>query len=160
MKIINGVLLFTAGTVVGFTFCGISVVKKILNTKDIREATIKIISKRIENVIYAPKKVSSKKESYSYKKPRNYVYYTFFSEEEAQEVLYDLYAIKESYGVVTVADLNELLEVIDSETDEEMGWRDLSGACVFPILEGQHKQYLMKLPRPESIKEGNNNENR
>lgn len=67
--------------------------------------------------------------------------------EDAEVVLERMKDIIDGYGVVTVGDLCELLEVSAPHTYEKWGWDYLTGVQVKPIREG----YLLDLPPPQPI---------
>lgn len=62
---------------------------------------------------------------------------------EAEEVLSRLVDLVEEYGMVSVADLYELVGVTSSFTDNKYGWTNLSSASVERVRDG----YLIRLPR-------------
>lgn len=68
---------------------------------------------------------------------------------EAEDVLSRMIEIMDEYdGMVSVADLYELVGVSSKYTDNNYGWTDLSSARVERVREG----YLLKLPRIQSLK--------
>jgi hypothetical protein len=67
--------------------------------------------------------------------------------QEAQKTLESLADIFDHYEVATVADLNELLGLPATYTDNNWGWTHLLGAEVVHIREG----YLLHLPPVEPI---------
>lgn len=69
------------------------------------------------------------------------------SREEADEVLEMMNNIIESYDVVSVADLNELVGAPTTYQDQNWGWTFLGDAQVRQIREG----YLIELPEAEPI---------
>lgn len=69
------------------------------------------------------------------------------SREEAESVLERMSDIIDSYDVVSVADLNELVGFPSNHVDNKWGWINLAGSEVRQIREG----YLLDLPGPEPI---------
>lgn len=69
---------------------------------------------------------------------------------DATNVLEKMYEIleNEQYGVVTVADLNNMLKQTSEYTDHKWGWTDLRGSTVRAIREG----FLLILPEPEDLR--------
>lgn len=66
---------------------------------------------------------------------------------EAEEVLSAMEDIRDQYGMVTVADLNDLVGVTGQYTDNKYGWTSLRTAEVVHVRDG----YMLKLPRAVPI---------
>lgn len=62
---------------------------------------------------------------------------------EAEEVLLRMNEIIEEYGMVSVADMYDLVGVTGSYTDNKYGWKNLSNAEPVRVRDG----YLLKLPK-------------
>lgn len=62
---------------------------------------------------------------------------------EAEEVLSRMDELLDTYGVVSVADLYDLVGVTGSFTDNKYGWMSLASAKVVPVRGGG---YMLKLP--------------
>ena len=67
---------------------------------------------------------------------------------EAEEVLDQLNALIDTYGIASVADLYDLVGVARNYTDNKYGWTNLASAGVDRTREG----YVIKLPRALPIK--------
>lgn len=65
------------------------------------------------------------------------------SRAEAEEVLNSMDDLLERYGLVSVADLYDLVGVTGNYTDNKYGWTNLRNASVQRLRDG----YLLKLPR-------------
>lgn len=65
------------------------------------------------------------------------------SRAEAEEVLNSMDDLLERYGLVSVADLYDLVGVTGNYTDNKYGWTNLRHASVQRLRDG----YLLKLPR-------------
>lgn len=65
----------------------------------------------------------------------------------ATNVIDQMYALLSQYGVVTVADLYDLVDFESNHADKRFGWTALTGAGVDRIRNG----YVLDLPRPESL---------
>lgn len=63
---------------------------------------------------------------------------------DAQEVLTNLEALIEAYGVATIADYYDLVGVDTSFVDYKHGWEDLGDTAITRLFEG----YLLSLPQP------------
>lgn len=66
---------------------------------------------------------------------------------EAQEVLDRMDELISSYGVVSVADLYDLVGITGSWTDNKYGWTNLRDADVIRVRDG----YMIKMPRAKVI---------
>ena len=66
---------------------------------------------------------------------------------EAEEVLSHLVDLIIDYGMASVADLYELVDVTGDFTDNKYGWTDLSSASVSRVRGG----YLLNLPRTRPL---------
>lgn len=66
---------------------------------------------------------------------------------ESDHVLDEMQGIIEQYGVVSVADLYELVGITSEFTDQSFGWTDLATSSVRRVREG----WTLDLPRPRII---------
>lgn len=66
---------------------------------------------------------------------------------EAEEVLNAMDGILDTYGMVSVADLNDLVGVTGQYTDNKYGWSSIRTAEVVRVRDG----YMLKLPRATII---------
>lgn len=62
---------------------------------------------------------------------------------EAEEVLTRMDEIMELYGLVTVADLHDLVGITGNYTDQKYGWTNIRSAEAVRVRDG----YLLKLPK-------------
>lgn len=62
---------------------------------------------------------------------------------EAEEVLTKMDDLIDTYGIVSVADLYELVGIDGNYTDNKYGWTDLRNANVVRLRDG----YMLKLPK-------------
>lgn len=128
----------------------------------IKKAISDIVRNGIDMILYGEKKGStSSKISYRsyYDKDRDRNDYTrsrttgssrydhediiLDSKGEAEEVLCRMDELISMYGVVSIADLNDLVGKDGNYTDNKYGWTDLRTATTPRVREG----YLLKLPR-------------
>lgn len=102
--------------------------------------------------------LSSVKEQDARKAALSYEEVIFTTYELAQEVLDDMYDYIDNYKVVSVLDLYSFIkerienpECLDSKgfTDDDYGWKDLTGAKIRPVRGGG---FVLNLPRPRYIK--------
>lgn len=66
---------------------------------------------------------------------------------EAEEVLLRMDELIETYGLVSVADLYDLVGVTGSYTDNKYGWTDIRMGSVIRVRDG----YMIKLPKASPI---------
>lgn len=66
---------------------------------------------------------------------------------EAEGVIDQLYEVVSRYGVVSVADLYEMVGISSTHVDNRWGWQDLHGAGVTRVRGG----FLLDLPEPEPL---------
>jgi len=62
---------------------------------------------------------------------------------EAEEVLSKMDELISTYGVVSVADLYDLVGITGNYTDNKYGWTDIRSASVIRVRDG----YMLKLPK-------------
>lgn len=62
---------------------------------------------------------------------------------EAEDVLFRMDELIESYGLVSVADLYDLVGISSNYTDNKYGWTDIRSAKVVRVRDG----YLLKFPK-------------
>lgn len=66
---------------------------------------------------------------------------------EAEDVLSRMDELIDTYGIVSVADLYDLVGISGNYTDNKYGWTDIRSARVVPVRDG----YLIKLPRALAV---------
>lgn len=66
----------------------------------------------------------------------------FGTKEDAEEVIYNLKKIIDDYGVVSVADLYDLSEIVGSYKDNTYGWTDINSVKTVEVTHG----YSLVLP--------------
>ena len=62
---------------------------------------------------------------------------------EAEDVLFRMDELIDTYGVVSVADFYDLVGITGNYTDNKYGWSDIRNASVVRVREG----YMIKLPK-------------
>jgi hypothetical protein len=62
---------------------------------------------------------------------------------EAEDVLSRMDELAETYGIVSVADLYDLVGITGNYTDNKYGWTDVRSASVVRVRDG----YMLKLPK-------------
>lgn len=66
---------------------------------------------------------------------------------EAEEVLVRMDELIDTYGIVSVADLYDLVGITGNYTDNKYGWTDVRSASVVRVRDG----YMIKLPRAMAL---------
>lgn len=74
---------------------------------------------------------------------RDYDNITLDTRGEAEDILTSMDELISVYGIVSVADLYDLVGIVGSYTDNKYGWTNLKTAKVIPTRDG----YKLKLPR-------------
>lgn len=132
----------------------------------IKKAISDIITNGCDMLLYgdtAPKKSRSRSDKVSYRdyydrddrKVSSHPISTRYSYDEivldtrseAEEVLERMDELLETYGMVSVADLYDLVGMSCEYTDNKYGWTNLRSADVIHVRDG----FLLKLPRPYPI---------
>lgn len=62
---------------------------------------------------------------------------------DAEAVIMAMDELIEAYGIVSIADFNELVGVSGQYTDNNYGWSDIRSAKVVPVRDG----YIIKMPK-------------
>ena len=62
---------------------------------------------------------------------------------EAEKVLQSMDDLIDTYGIVSVADYYDLVDVTSQYTDNHYGWTDIRNARVVRVSDG----YMIKLPK-------------
>lgn len=109
--------------------------------------------KRRSNVDYVSYSRYSDRDRDDRRSSRSSIGYTYDdiildSRREAEEVLDKLYELLDQYGVVSVADYYDLVNVSGEYTDNNYGWTHLRNAEIIRDRDG----YVIKLPKATSIK--------
>lgn len=129
----------------------------------IKKAISDIITNGIDMILYGgngrtKKNSTASKVSYRsfYEKPserrdygttsvRGYSYddIILYNRGDAEDVIYRMEELISMYGLVSVADLYELVGITGSYTDNKYGWYDIRSASVVRVRDG----YLLKFPK-------------
>lgn len=153
MKYGKEIGLVVASSLVGFVLGGISVINAELKCKAIRTAFVKVITDKITDVIFGPQGRENCKAGVSYHNYYNHYKsinvndIVFDTRRDAETVLDAMVDIKNTYDVVTVADLYELSDLSSNYNDNRYGWTDISGCKTVRVRDG----YILKLPRAQFL---------
>lgn len=74
------------------------------------------------------------------------------SKGEAEEVLDRMEELIDTYGMVTVADLYDLVGITCNYTDNKYGWTSIHNAEAVRVRDGNSYGYMLKLPKVMVIK--------
>lgn len=88
--------------------------------------------------------------SSSYKQKETYISpfeYEFDSRTDAENVLIELKNMLHEYGMVSIADLTEMLQITGEYTDNRYGWTNLDNARISRTRDG----YILDLPKARPI---------
>lgn len=88
--------------------------------------------------------------SNGYKQKESYISpfdYEFDSRIDAENVLMELRGALKEYGIVSIADLTELLQITGEYTDNRYGWTNLDNARITRTRDG----YVLDLPKARPI---------
>lgn len=94
---------------------------------------------------YSSNQTNQNRTTPSYKEENREI--IFESRGEAEDVLIQLNEIIERYHMVSMSDLNDILNVTGPYTDQKYGWTDLSTATTSKVREG----YALRLPRVRAL---------
>lgn len=72
----------------------------------------------------------------------------FATRPEAELTLERMFDLLEKYGVVTIADMNSLIDRTSNYTDQKWGWTNLHGSN---IMRDRQSGYILELPRVTPI---------
>jgi len=105
---------------------------------------------------FSPSKISykdysddrSRRNNYSGPSVTNYENIIIESRGEAEDVLYRMDELIDEFGLVSVADLYDLVGISGNYTDNRYGWTDILSAKAVPVRDG----YILKLPRALAFK--------
>lgn len=85
--------------------------------------------------------------NYSTKNERNVDVVVFDRRDDAEEVLFHMDEILKNYGLITIADYNDLVGIPGQYTDNRFGWTSIRNARVVHSRDG----YIIELPRATVI---------
>ena len=146
--------MFAGGAIVGTVIGGAVVIYNAVTSKTIGPAIAKAIAEKlVDSVIDKPERVSYKKSnkvsyrSYSYRNSKFDTDILFNTYDEAVKVRDALVDIHENYGLITVADLYDLVGIDTNYTANKYGWVNIH---TIPI-EQDRNGYILKMPRPMPV---------
>lgn len=152
MKYIKEMALFAGGFVIG----GVVVIRKVIASETIRKVMTDQLAKKITDVLYdePPFKTQTHLNYTSYytnKGTKHRAYHfddiVLANRKDAEQVLSQLSDVITTYGQASVADLYDLVGVINEFTDNCYGWTSSDSMYVIHIRDG----YKLKLPKPSLL---------
>lgn len=132
--------VFSLGLTLGFVIGATHAVEKMMSVDEIRKACANRVANKISNFLYG-------------KCQGNYSYDLSFTTQEAcEKAWHDICDVIQLYGLVTVADVNEITGVKSSSyEDTKRGWAGTIGMSIRPEKDGT---WTIHLPEPKRLPRG------
>lgn len=133
--------VFSLGLTLGFVIGATHAVEKMMSVDEIRKACANRIANKISNFLYGKSYCS-----YSYD-------LSFTTQEDCEKAWHDICDVIQLYGLVTIADVNEIAGVKSSSyEDTKRGWAGTIGMSIRPEKDGT---WTIHLPEPKRLPRGN-----
>lgn len=129
--------VFSLGLTLGFVIGATHAVEKMMSVDEIRKACANRVANKISNFLYG-------------KCQGNYSYdLSFTAQEDCEKAWHDICDVIQLYGLVTVADVNEITGVKSSSyEDTKRGWAGTIGMSIRPEKDGT---WTIHLPEPKRL---------
>lgn len=129
--------VFSLGLTLGFVIGATHAVEKMMSVDEIRKACTNRVANKISNFLYG-------------KYQCNYSYdLRFTTQEYCEKAWHDICDVIQLYGLVTVADVNEIAGVKSSSyEDTKRGWAGTIGMSIRPEKDGT---WTIHLPEPKRL---------
>lgn len=104
------------------------------------------VASKVSYQKYYDRSSNDRRDRYSTTRTRSGYYYddvVLDSRGEAEDVIMRMDELISTYGLVSVADLYDLVGITSSYTDNKYGWTDVRNASIIRIRDG----YVIKMPR-------------
>ena len=132
--------VFSLGLTLGFVIGATHAVEKMMSVDEIRKACANRIANKISNFLYGKSYCS-----YSYD-------WRFATQEDCEKAWHDICDLIQLYGMITVAEINEISGVKSSSyEDTKRGWAGTIGMSIRPEKDGTWKIHL---PEPKRLPRG------
>lgn len=129
--------VFSLGLTLGFVIGATHAVEKMMSVDEIRKACTNRIANKISNFLYGKSNCS-----YSYD-------LRFTTQEYCEKAWHDICDVIQLYGLVTVADVNEIAGVKSSSyEDTKRGWAGTIGMSIIPEKDGT---WTIHMPEPKRL---------
>ena len=132
--------VFSLGLTLGFVIGATHTVEKMMSIDEIRKACANRVANKISNFLYGKSNCS-----YSYD-------WRFATQEDCEKAWHDICDLIQLYGLVTVAEVNEIAGVKSSSyEDTKRGWVGTIGMSIRPEKDGT---WMIHLPDPKRLPRG------
>lgn len=132
--------VFGLGLTLGFVIGATHAVEKMMSVDEIRKACANRVANKISNFLYGKSYCS-----YSYD-------WSFTTQEDCEKAWHDICDLIQLYGLITVADVNEIAGVKESSyEDTKRGWAGTIGMSIRPEKDGT---WTIHLPEPKRLSKG------
>ena len=132
--------VFSLGLTLGFVIGATHAVEKMMSVDEIRKACANRIANKISNFLYGKSNCS-----YSYD-------WIFATQEDCEKAWHDICDLIKLYGLITVAEVNEISGVkASSYEDTKRGWAGTIGMSIRPEKDGT---WTIHLPEPKRLPRG------
>lgn len=136
-KRVKNAIIFAGGVGLGAIAGGVGVAYKLVTSKTIGRALAKVV---LEEMFWESDKVENSRHRYGF-------VFDFDSRKEAEDTLDKIIDVLETYDVVTVADVLDILGQSSGHQDDVYGWVTSSRFEVYRTNNG----YRLSLPKPSFI---------
>ena len=132
--------VFSLGLTLGFVIGATHAVEKMMSVDEIRKACANRVANKISNFLYGKSNCS-----YSYD-------WRFATQEDCEKAWHDICDLIQLYGLITVAEVNEIAGVKSSSyEDAKRGWAGTIGMSIRPEKDGT---WTIHLPEPKRMPRG------
>ena len=132
--------VFSLGLTLGFVIGATHAVGKMMSVDEIRKACANRVANKISNFLYGKSNCS-----YSYD-------WRFATQEDCEKAWHDICDLIQLYGLITVAEVNEIAGVKSSSyEDTKRGWACTIGMSIKPEKDGT---WTIHLPEPKRLPRG------
>ena len=129
--------VFSLGLTLGFVIGATHAVEKMMSVDEIRKACANRVANKISNFLYGKSHCS-----YSYD-------WSFTTQEACEKAWHDICDVIQLYGLITVAEVNEISGVkASSYEDTKRGWAGTIGMYIRPEKDGT---WTIHLPEPKRL---------
>ena len=132
--------VFSLGLTLGFVIGATHAVEKMMSVDEIRKACANRVANKISNFLYGKSNCS-----YSYD-------WRFATQEDCEKAWHDICDLIQLYGLITVAEVNEIAGVKSSSyEDTKRGWAGTISMSIRPEKDGT---WTIHLPEPKRLPRG------
>ena len=129
--------VFSLGLTLGFVIGATHAVEKMMSVDEIRKSCANRVANKISNFLYGNSHCG-----YSYD-------WCFATQEDCEKAWHDICDLIQLYGLITVADINEIAGIKPSSyADTKRGWFGTIGMSISPEKDGT---WTIHLPEPKRL---------